>query len=140
MTSYKDKCYAIIEAFGRMTTNEFIHFYNAYLDENHYQEDKIYFLEDIDEILGDIKPSEVLQLFANGIYNSSDDYFRFDGYGNIVTMDEFDVLDHIDVNNITEYLLEYQPINLLSECDDIYELFEEWWDEDDETDEVEVVE
>lgn len=140
MTSYKDKCYAIIEAFGGMTTDEFIHFYNAYLDENHYQEDKIYFLEDIDEILGDIKPSEVLQLFANGIYNSSDDYFRFDGYGNIVTMDEFDVLDHIDVNNITEYLLEYQPINLLSECDDIYELFEEWWDEDDETDEVEVVE
>lgn len=140
MTSYKDKCYAIIEAFDRMTTNEFIHFYNAYLDENHYQEDKIYFLEDIDEILGDIKPSEVLQLFANGIYNSSDDYFRFDGYGNIVTMDESDVLDHIDVNNITEYLLEYQPINLLSECDDIYELFEEWWDEDDETDEVEVVE
>lgn len=140
MNSYKDKCYAIIEAFGRMTTNESIHSYNAYLDENRYQEDKIYFLEDIDEILGDIKPSEMLQLFANGIYNSSDDYFRFDGYGNIITMDEFDVLDHIDVNNITEYLLKYQPINLLSECDDIYELFKEWWDEDDETDEVEVVE
>lgn len=49
--------------------------YNSYLND-----DRWYPMDELDELIGDKSPSEVLEMVASG-FNINSDYFRFDIYG-----------------------------------------------------------
>lgn len=50
--------------------------YDGFLDDN-----RVYPMDELDDLLGDKKPSEVLQMVDTGNFNYNDDFFYYDIYG-----------------------------------------------------------
>jgi hypothetical protein len=97
-------------------------------------DDRCYSMDEIDEILGDIKPSELLNMVSSD-FDFNDDYFYFNGYGNLKSCDDkadvylcsFDREEILD-----EYLINYFRYDLSRKYDDFEKLAEELNDYTDE--------
>ena len=97
-------------------------------------DDRCYSMDEIDEILGDRKPSELLNMVSSD-FNYNDDYFYFNGYGNLESCDDkadvyLDVFTHKEI--LDEYLDKYFRCDLSREYDNFETLAEEWSDYSDE--------
>lgn len=103
MTRY-EKIKAAIE---EMNTAEVIDLHNRYCDENNDPDDTIYSMEDFDELMSGQKPWEIARATYFGKrFNPCDDWFRFNGYGNLESFDfapgcnsgvyPSDIADYID--------------------------------------------
>ena len=97
-------------------------------------DDRCYSMDEIDEILGDRKPSELLNM-ASSDFNYNDDYFYFNGYGNLESCNYkedryLDVFTHKEI--LDEYLDKYFRCDLSREYDNFETLAEEWNDYSDE--------
>jgi hypothetical protein len=97
-------------------------------------DDRCYSMDEIDEILGDRKPSELLNMVSS-YFNYNDDYFYFNGYGNLESCDYkedryLDVFTHKEI--LDEYLDKYFRCDLSREYDNFETLAEEWNDYSDE--------
>lgn len=66
-------------------------------------DDRIYSMDELDDILGDKKPSEVLQMVDTPNFDYSDDYFYYDIYG-IRSTNEKDYFNYFDYSNVFEGL------------------------------------
>lgn len=60
------------------------------MDGDLYELGEMYHIEEFDDLLSNRTPKEIANLIAFGEYNSSDEYFMFDGYGNIVTLNHLE--------------------------------------------------
>ena len=103
-------------------------------------DDRCYSMDEIDEILGDKKPSELLNMVSSD-FNYNDDYFYFNGYGNLESCDDkedhyLDIFTHEEI--LDTYLDKYYHCDLtntdLEELADIYDSYSED-DMEEETDE-----
>lgn len=94
---------------------------------------------DLDEILGEKKPSEVVEMLTSD-FNSNDDYFYFSIYGLESTDYPVSVYrDEIDYSDMVDWLETYGLRNINVNDDEFSELVEmlcnETYDEEDMTDE-----
>lgn len=60
-----------------------------------------------DEFLAGKTPLDIAQMIEYGDFDSSNDYFRFDGYGNIITTDYKDYFDEYGYNSIFDKMAEH---------------------------------
>lgn len=77
-------------------------------------EDKIFSMDELDEVLQDIKPSDILcsALFGHdeahgkikSTFNLDRDYFRFNGLGDLVSTDKRDYSDYLNDYFIQEII------------------------------------
>ena len=82
-------------------------------------------------------PMEAVRSVSFGSYNFNEEYVRFNGYGNLVTLDEFDYFRELRENKediIDEYLRLVEDNSIDSDCisDFISELEEEEEEEEGE--------
>lgn len=70
--------------------------WNGYLGD-----DKFYRMDEIDEVLWGRTASDILSM-VNGRFDGTDDYFRFDGYGNLYSTNNFDYSDCLSSEAIEE--------------------------------------
>ena len=104
--------------------------WNGFLDD-----DRIYSMDELDGLLCDRKPSEVLQMVDISNFDYSDDYFYYDVYG-IRSTNEKDYYDYVDYSNVFKKLIDdYDQVFSHSYGHAYYELFEDVyyiinWDED----------
>ena len=68
-------------------------------------DDRIYSMDELDDLLGDKKPSEVLQMVDTGNFNYNDDFFYCDIYG-IRSTDEKEYYDYVDYSEVFEKLID----------------------------------
>ena len=101
--------------------------YNEYLDSVNYLDDRLYYEEDFDEILSGKAPSEIAGLIFYGEFNPNDNYFKFNGYGNIESVDR--VKDVADFYEIAEYCVD-------NDEDFGYDEIREILDDEDEEDDL----
>ncbi len=107
----KEKAYDLITEYFEENESEFneviedLDGYNGYLGDDRYFD-----MEMLDEFYCDAKPSEILTRAFYGYdemytdkdgnhtedFNPSRDYFRYNGYGNLVSTDVKDYSDHLD--------------------------------------------
>ena len=77
---------------------------NAY--DGSFEESIYYDMDLFDEFMANCTPSEIARMIYFGEFNPNDDYFRFDGYGNLESLDwqavsavaedlVDDILDHL---------------------------------------------
>ena len=98
-------------------------------------DDRIYSMDELDDILGDKKPSEVLQMVDTPNFDYSDDYFYYDIYG-IRSTNEKDYFNYVDYSDVFEKLIDdYNQIFTRKYGHTYHELFEDVyyitkWDED----------
>ena len=76
---------------------------------------------------------EIARAIYYGDYNYNDDYVRIDGYGNLVSYTEYEMIEEIkgSIDEIVENLIEEHD-GYLYLSDDIKEIFEEAEEEEEE--------
>lgn len=68
-------------------------------------DDRLYQMCDLDDLLGEKKPSEVLQMLDSE-FNYSDDYFYFDGYDKLCSTDEKEYFNSVSYSEVFEKLID----------------------------------
>lgn len=57
--------------------------YNAVCYELNYPDNMIYSISELDDLLCDLTPSEIVRTVSYGDFNYDYEYFTYDGYGNL---------------------------------------------------------
>ena len=121
--------------------------YNGYLGDNRYND-----MDLLNEIYSDIDPLEILSRAffghdednwhtdgsGNKIYsefNPNRDYYKYNGYGNLISTDYPDYSEYIDKYAIEEMSDNRHWVDAIEDNDELNELFDELENEDDESDE-----
>lgn len=73
------------EIFGNLDTGEMVQLWNEYCEACNYTDDMIFYMDDFNEFMYGLKPDEIARRIHFGKFNPMDDYFWFDGYGNLET-------------------------------------------------------
>lgn len=55
-----------------------------------YELDEMFNMNELDDLLSDKAPSEIMAMAHNGKFNPNDEYFRFNGYGNLESYSDYD--------------------------------------------------
>ena len=87
----------IIEGLEELGTDELLSLcreINSY-DGNLDQFD-IFEMDEFDEMLGGKTPTEIVNSIRYGGFASTDEYFRFNGYGNIESLSYADIVEELD--------------------------------------------
>lgn len=81
-----------------------VNIWNRYCDSAGYQDDMIYRMSELNELLEGYKPMEVAEMIHFGNFNPMHEYFYFDGYGNLGS---FEFLEYSDCGYDEYALSEY---------------------------------
>lgn len=91
-----------------LSDREKVDIWNEYTDAANNPDDRIYSIDEFDELFSDVKPWEIARAcFYSQRFNPSDDWFWFNGYGNVESADyisECDDRNPIDLDAVAEYI------------------------------------
>ena len=71
---------------------------NEYLDDCNMMDDYIYSFDEFNDIMCGAEPLEILRMSYFGKINWNDDYFRFNGYGNIESVNDYTIQDEYETD------------------------------------------
>ena len=117
----------IVDYIDSMNNDEAIELHNRYCEAAGYEEDCIYGMWDLDEILDGRTPTDMLCMSFHGSFNPHHSFFWFNGYGNLESADYLGGTP-IYAEDIADYILSAE--DSLGN-DEIQEMLDEE-DEDDE--------
>lgn len=68
-----------------------------------------YTMDEFDELMGSYTPIEIAQLVSYGDFNPCDDYYGFDGYGNLKSYSDYELDKEIDMykDDIVDCLMSF---------------------------------
>ena len=85
---------------------ELVKLWNKFCENNNMFEDIIYPMDELDEVVGKMYPTDLLDTIDFNRFSAGDSYFGYSGYGDIESFDTpYDVIDE-------EALLEWYNANL----------------------------
>lgn len=85
-----------------LTDNDIFEIWNEYAQKNNY--DEIFSMDEFDEIMERNSPTDIANSIYFGEYNPNDNYFQFDGYGNIKTTSNIE--EFVDYGELAEYIFD----------------------------------
>lgn len=128
----------IKEEIKRLDDSEMASMWNEYCDANGYYDDWIEY-NDIDELLCDCKPSEVLSRINMRDYDQSDRYCVLDGWGEYVSFDYIDDNNSpFDLDSLAQWIYENEDALGYLDEDDISDCFDAISFVDNEMDEKDI--
>lgn len=103
-----------LEKFEALNVSTQIALHNEYCQENGYSDDEIFdFDDEFFNMFFEGKPMEAARATQFGDVNWSDDYIHFNGYGNLESISEHNILDYIDAENLVIWLEENDRLDEL---------------------------
>lgn len=97
------------EYLDTLDDGEKVNIWNDYTDAVNSPDDRIYSIDEFDEIFSDTKPWEIARAcFYSRRFNPSDSWFWFNGYGNVESADyisDHDDRSPIDLDEVAEYIV-----------------------------------
>ena len=121
------------ELFNSCYDSEKIKLWNDLCDDYAYEE-RLYNMDDLDDLLGDRKPSELLTMVDDD-FSYNDDYFYFDGYGRLCSVKYLEIFFETgrgDVSEIYRWLESHDRLQEFAEENDPDYNEEDWEEEEDE--------
>ena len=101
MTLYEQ----IKNALKNMDINDLVNIHNEYCDAANYPDNRIYSMEEFDELMSGSTPWEIARSAFYGDFRPCDDYFYFNGYGNLASFDYIgEDNTPIYIDDIAEYI------------------------------------
>ena len=132
MKTYEQKMEQIEAILDDMYDDELIEIHNRYCEANNNYDDQIYNNDDatLDEVMGECTFSEAACKLHYSDYNYNDNYFWFDGNGNLKS--SYNPRDNIFVGDIARYVVDNEDDlgNM-----DLREAIEGWQEEENEDEE-----
>ena len=123
----------MIEMLADMDDWELTGVHNEYCQKVNYTDDMIYDMSMLNEFYHGKDPLDILLDAYNGAFNPNDDWFRWNGYGNLESTDR-PVDDWIEIDDIADYIIENDDALY---NDDIRDLLDEIEAENEEEEEEE---
>lgn len=118
----------IKETLDNMSESDLFWLYKEYTNQAQLYDDEIFDMEEFDEIMSGSTPTDIAQKIFYGNFRPNDNYFRFDGYANLESIDW--LKDEIDLDEIADYIIDNENSLENSEIQEIL-------DEDDNEEENE---
>ena len=103
---------------------------NEYFDKTNYYDDRIYDMDEFDEIMSGMSPSDIATKIFYGDFRPNDNYFKFNGYANLESFDY--ISDEVDLEEIADYIVDNDED---FDNSDIREIIDEENEEDEEEEE-----
>lgn len=120
--------------FETLDDSEKVELWNELCDEYRYEE-TLFSMDELDDLLGGKKPSELLTMVDDD-FNYNDDYFYFDGYGRLCSVNYLEIFFETgrgDIGEIYEWLKDNDKLQEFAEENDPDYNEEDWEEvEDDE--------
>lgn len=121
----KEKLTALFED---MNTSDLLNIHYEYCNAVNAYDDYIYSMDQFDELFADTKPWEIARCCYYGDFNpGTAEYFKFNGYGNLVGMYEYEINGYIYIDDIIDYIIKNND-SLYN--DDIQNLIDEYESEE----------
>ena len=128
MTKYEDKIEQIKDIIDNYDLDELVSCC-SYLD----GDDAIYSMDDFDELLCGREPWDIARMAYYGEFCPTDNYFRFNVYGNLESTDNPMREGWIDTDTLAEYAVDY---DIDFGDDGIQALLAQWGEEKENNEEV----
>lgn len=98
----------ILDYLNDMDDSDFNTLAEEYLEENSYFDDIYRPMDEFDSFMEGKTPSDIAITLAcaGSDFNINDEYFRFDGYANPVSANEFDYRDDINMRDFVNWLMD----------------------------------
>ena len=93
----------LIEYISGMGIDEKIALHNTYCDAANCMDDCIYAMDDMEEILDGVDKWELVRMVQFGDFDCTKDFWGFNGYGNLVSYDSWEL--PIFASDIAGYIL-----------------------------------
>ena len=77
----------LVDYINSMKTDEIVALHNDYCAAAGYEDDRIYSMHELDELLEGRTPTDILSMGFYGDFRPHHDFFWFNGYGNLKTAD-----------------------------------------------------
>lgn len=119
------KLQAIVDG---LSLDDAVSLFNAVCYECNYPDDMIYSISELDDLLCDLTPSEIVRTVSYGDFNYDYEYFTYDGYGNLKSIRCAHDLD-IDLDDVLR-VYEKDPSQLPDPVKDFLNELEEELDTD----------
>lgn len=94
-------------------------------------DEAVYPMEELDNILHGMAPMDILRMGVFGDITWTDEYFTFNGYGNIETISKYNLHNHLwdciryDTDKFHEYLMDYYPEDYQAKFEENFPILEE---------------
>ena len=101
-----DKIQTIIDIIKNNWSNEEIaDAWNFRCDEDGYMDERIEYMHSFDELFCNLKPSEIAEKVYRRDFCTGDDFFAFNGYGNLESFSDVDDYSRFSYTELAEYLV-----------------------------------
>lgn len=119
----------LVEVLDQVENSELVRIWNEAIAEDNPDE-MIYSMDEFDEVFRYEQPSRLACMIQFGDFNYNHNWFKFNGYGNIITSDH--VPELICIDELADYIIESHNSYGI---DDISELLDEWQEDDEKPEE-----
>ena len=94
----------LVDYINSMGVEEKIALHNSYCDAAGFEDDRIYSMYELDELLEGRTPTDILSIGFYGDFRPYHDFFWFNGYGDLETANYISEMQ-ISVDEIADYIL-----------------------------------
>lgn len=102
-----EKIQVIIDIIKNNWSNEEIaDAWNLRCDEDDYMDERIEYMDSFDELFCSLKPSEIAEKVYRRDFCTGDDFFAFNGYGNLESFSDVDDYSRFSYEELAEYLVD----------------------------------
>ena len=102
-----DKIQTIIDIIKNNWSNEEIaDAWNFRCDEKGYMDERIEYMHTFDELFCNLKPSEIAEKVYRRDFCTGDDFYAFNGYGNLESFSDVDDYSRFSYEELAEYLVD----------------------------------
>lgn len=102
-----DKIQAIIDIIKHNWSNEEIaDAWNLRCDKKDYMDERIEYMDTFDELFCNLKPSEIAEKVYRRDFCTGDDFYAFNGYGNLESFSEVEDYSRFSYEELAEYLVD----------------------------------
>lgn len=89
------------------SNDEIVRVWNDYCDKHSCYDDAICYMDSFNELFSGMTPLEIVErVLYGGDFRTDDDFFAFNGYGNIVSFNDVDDYGSFDMRYVAEYLVD----------------------------------
>lgn len=110
----------ILEILQELDDETLLTVWNEYCDEDNMFDDHIYWNDEFNEVFQNRFPEDIAQVICNGEFSINDEYFTFNGYGNLKSSSNVNNL--ICIEDLVNFILRN---NETFNIDELGELLEE---------------
>ena len=99
-----EKKQKLVDYINDMKTEEIVELHNSYCEAAGYEDDRIYSMYELDELLEGRTPTDILSMCFYGDFRPQHAFFWFNGYGNLESADYIADMP-IYASDIADYIL-----------------------------------